>query len=240
MLHKGAAGRETRQPENSPYSIELTILTSLIHLRKTFTFDAGHVIHQSKHQLNFTAMSATFFETEYAFRKWLEVHHEKESELIVGFYKLKSGRPSMTWSQSVDHALCYGWIDGIRRSIDSESYSIRFTPRRKSSIWSTINIKKVEELTRAGLMHPAGLKAYSYRTEGRSEIYSSGKENVSLDDVYEKQFREDVMAWDFFVNQAPYYKKAVIHWIMRARQEKTRQSRLKKTIHQSRQQKRLF
>jgi uncharacterized protein YdeI (YjbR/CyaY-like superfamily) len=184
-------------------------------------------------------MNATFFETEYEFRKWLEVHHEKESELIVGFYKVNSGRPSMTWSESVDQALCFGWIDGIRRSIDAESYSIRFTPRKKSSIWSAININKIEELTKAGLMQPAGLKAYSFRTKNKSEIYSFEKDKVALDDQYEKQFKDEPIAWDFFVNQAPSYKKTIIHWIMSAKQEKTRQSRLEKAIQHSRQQKRL-
>ena len=109
-----------------------------------------------------------FFKTEDDFRRWLEVNQEKESELIVGFYKVKSGKPSMTWSQSVDQALCFGWIDGIRRTIDDERYCIRFTPRRKNSIWSAINIKKVEELTKAGLMLPAGQKAFSYRKDTKS------------------------------------------------------------------------
>lgn len=182
-------------------------------------------------------MGATFFETQDKFREWLEVHHESESELIVGFYKVNSGRPSMTWSQSVDQALCFGWIDGIRKSIDKESYSIRFTPRRSSSNWSAININKVEELTKAGLMKPAGLKAYGFRTEKRS--YSYEKETLLLDEAYEKQFRTSKVAWDFFMKQAPSYKKLMIHWIMSAKQEKTRQSRLEKIIHTSGQQKRM-
>jgi uncharacterized protein YdeI (YjbR/CyaY-like superfamily) len=182
--------------------------------------------------------SVTFFETQDDFRKWLESHHEKETELIVGFYKVDSGKPSMNWSQSVDQALCFGWIDGVRKSIDKESYSIRFTPRRPSSNWSAININKIEELTKAGLMKPAGQKAFSLRQENKSGIYSH--ENATfLDAVYEKQFREDKVAWDFFMKQAPSYKKVIAHWIMSARQEKTRQSRLEKTINESRQQKRL-
>ncbi|MDO8898076.1 MAG: hypothetical protein Q7V19_10535, partial [Bacteroidales bacterium] len=134
--------------------------------------------------------SVTFFETQDDFRKWLESHHEKKTELIVGFYKVDSGKPSMNWSQSVDQALCFGWIDGVRKSIDKESYSIRFTPRRPSSNWSAININKIEELTKAGLMKPAGHKAFSLRQENKSGIYSH--ENATfLDAVYEKQFRED-------------------------------------------------
>ncbi|MBU1370306.1 MAG: YdeI/OmpD-associated family protein [Bacteroidetes bacterium] len=183
-------------------------------------------------------MAVSFFETQDEFRQWLEKHHEKETALIVGFYKLASGKPSMNWSQSVDQALCFGWIDGIRRSIDKESYSIRFTPRRKSSNWSAINIKKVEELTKAGLMKPAGLKAFSYRTVKKSEIYSHENETV-FSANFEKQFKENKMAWDFFINQAPSYKKAITHWIMSAKQEKTRLSRLEKTIEESGQQRRL-
>lgn len=184
-------------------------------------------------------MTATFFETQTEFRKWLEKHHKKETELIVGYYKLSSGKPSMTWSQSVDQALCFGWIDGVRRSIDKESYSIRFTPRRSSSIWSAINIKKIETLTKSGLMKPEGIKAFSLRQENKSKIYSHEKENVPLETTYEKQFKKNKLAWDFFMKQAPSYKKVITHWIMSAKQEKTRQFRLEKTIKISGQQKRI-
>jgi uncharacterized protein YdeI (YjbR/CyaY-like superfamily) len=184
-------------------------------------------------------MSITFFKTQDDFREWLEIHHEKETELIVGFYKVDSGKPSMSWSQSVDQALCYGWIDGVRKSIDKESYCIRFTPRRKTSNWSAINIKKIEELTKAGLMKPAGIKAFSYREENKSGIYSYENDTIILDSNYEKQFRENKIAWKFFIKQAPSYRKAVMRWIMSAVQEKTRQSRLEKTIKKSEQQKRV-
>jgi uncharacterized protein YdeI (YjbR/CyaY-like superfamily) len=183
--------------------------------------------------------AATFFKTQGEFRKWLDSHYEKEPELIVGFYKVNSGKPSMTWSQSVDQALCYGWIDGIRKSIDEESYCIRFTPRRSTSIWSAINIKKIEVLTKAGLMKPAGLKAFSFRKENKSMIYTHENGAVLLDSNYEKQFKAHITAWDFFMSQAPSYKKAITRWIMSAKQEKTRQSRLEKTINESSQQKRL-
>jgi uncharacterized protein YdeI (YjbR/CyaY-like superfamily) len=184
-------------------------------------------------------MTATFFETQEKFREWLEKNHEKETELMVGFYKTKSGKPSITWSQSVDQALCFGWIDGVRKSIDQESYCIRFTPRKSTSIWSAINIKKIEELTKAGFMQVAGLKAYSLRTENKSKIYSHEKEKVELDIEYEKQFKKDKTAWDFFEKQAPSYKKVMIHWIMSAKQEKTRISRLEKIIIESRKEKRM-
>lgn len=181
----------------------------------------------------------TFFKTQDDFRKWLEIYHEKETELMVGFYKVDSGEPSMNWSQSVDQALCFGWIDGVRKSIDEESYCIRFTPRRNTSNWSAINIKKIEDLTKAGLMKPAGLKAFSLRKENKSEIYSYENDTLSLDSTDEKRFRENQKAWDFFMKQAPSYKKAIMRWIMSAKQEKTRLSRLEKTIKESEKQKRL-
>lgn len=183
--------------------------------------------------------SVTFFQTENDFREWLERNHEKETELIVGFYKVSSGKPSMSWSQSVDQALCFGWIDGIRKSIDEECYCIRFTPRRTDSNWSAINIQKIEELTKAGLMKPAGLKAFSVRKEGKSEIYSYENKAIHLDSAYEKQFKGKPKAWDFFMKQAPSYRKAVTRWIMSAKQEATRQTRLQKTINQCEQEKRL-
>jgi uncharacterized protein YdeI (YjbR/CyaY-like superfamily) len=190
-------------------------------------------------KLNSTKKSVTFFKTQDDFRKWLESHHIKETELIVGFYKVDSRKPSMSWSQSVDQALCFGWIDGVRKSIDKESYCIRFTPRRNTSNWSAINIKKIEVLTKAGLMKPAGLNAFSLRKENKSEIYSYENDTLFLDPKYEKQFRENKKAWDFFIKQAPSYKKAILRWIMSAKQEKTRQSRLEKTIKESEQQKRV-
>ena len=185
-------------------------------------------------------MTPTFFSTQEKFRAWLEKHHQTETELLVGFYKVKSKKPSMSWSESVDQALCFGWIDGVRKSIDEESYTIRFTPRKKSSIWSAINIKKVEELTKAGLMKEAGLKAFDLRSEERSRIYSHEKDLAILDPEFEKQFKANKMAWDYFNQQAPSYKKVMIHWIMSAKQEKTRISRLEKTIKVSEEQKRML
>lgn len=179
-------------------------------------------------------MKARFFENPEEFRAWLEINHKRETELLVGFYKVNSGKPSMTWSQSVDQALCFGWIDGIRKSIDEESYSIRFTPRKSNSVWSAINIDKVEVLREAGLMKPEGLHAFSLRKENKSKIYAYEKEAVLLADEFEKQFKKDKVAWDFFIKQAPSYKKVMTHWIMSAKQEETRRSRLEKTISASR------
>lgn len=184
-------------------------------------------------------MKATFFSDQEEFRKWLEKHHLKETELLVGFYKVSAGKPSMTWSQSVDQALCFGWIDSVRKSIDEESYSIRFTPRKKTSIWSAVNIQKVEELSQARMMTEAGLLAYSHRTENRSKIYSHEKEPEKLTSEYEKIFKKDNAAWHFFQQQAPSYKRMITHWIMSAKQEKTQLSRLEKAIQESSQQKRI-
>jgi len=185
-------------------------------------------------------MEPIFFKTPDEFRKWLEKHHETEKELLVGFYKVGTKKPSMIWSQAVDQALCFGWIDGVRRSIDDESYYNRFTPRKPTSNWSAINIKKVEELTKAGLMTPAGQKAFELRKEEKSGIYSHENEIATLDPAYEKQFKSNKKAWEFFNNQAPSYKKVMLHWIMSAKQEKTRLSRLEKTIRESESGKRVL
>lgn len=185
-------------------------------------------------------MNAIFFPTPLDFRKWLEENHQNEKELIVGFYKVDSGKPSMTWSQSVDQALCFGWIDGIRRSIDKESYCIRFTPRRPASAWSTVNINKVEALMSQGLMHPAGLEAYKYRKEDKSSIYSFENDVRRLSESLEKRFKDNDLAWSFFITQAKSYQKTIIHWVISAKQEKTQISRLDKVIAESEKQKRLF
>ena len=185
-------------------------------------------------------MNPTFFSTQEKFRAWLEKHHQKETELVVGFYKVNSKKPSISWSESVDQALCFGWIDGVRKSIDEESYTIRFTPRKKTSIWSVINIKKVEVLTKAGLMKEAGIKAFELKSDERSKIYSHENEAYVLDPEFEKQFKANKIAWEYFNNQAPSYKKVIIHVIMSAKQEKTRISRLEKAIKFSEEKKRML
>ena len=184
-------------------------------------------------------MDLHFFSTQDEFRKWLMEHYTTAQELYVGFYKISSKKPSMTWSESVDQALCFGWIDGIRRSIDEESYCIRFTPRRNNSVWSDINIKKVENLTKAGLMTAEGLKAFNLRKDNKSGIYSYENEHGGFDTNFENTFKNNTIAWEFFSKQAPSYRKAVTNWIMSAKQESTRLARLEKTINASEQQKRL-
>jgi uncharacterized protein YdeI (YjbR/CyaY-like superfamily) len=185
-------------------------------------------------------MDPLFFQSQNDFRKWLAKNHKKETEILVGYYKVGSGKPSMTWSQSVDEALCFGWIDGIRRSIDGERYCIRFTPRKPSSNWSTININKVEELKKKGLMKQSGLDVFNSRKESKSGIYSFEKEPGKLNENYESLFRANILAWDFFNCQAPSYRKTIIHWVMSAKQEITRLNRLEKLIRRSEEKGRIY
>ncbi len=184
-------------------------------------------------------MSPTFFSKQSDFRKWLEKNYKTKTELVVGFYKVNSGKSSITWPQSVDEALCFGWIDGIRRSIDEQRYSIRFTPRKSTSIWSAINIKKIEELTKKGLMKPEGLESFKKRTENKSKIYSYEKEAVPLSAEFEKKFKTNKKAWLFYTSQAPSYQKTMNHWIVDAKQETTKIARLEKLISNSAEEKKL-
>ena len=184
-------------------------------------------------------MEPRFFQTQKDFRRWLEENHEKESEIIVGFYNIKSGKKTMTWSEAVDQALCFGWIDGVRRRVDEESYSNRFTPRRPNSNWSAVNIKKVEELTAKGLMKPAGIAAFQKRKEEKSAIYAYENERKQFSEEFEKQFKANEKAWNFFEKQANWYKKQMTGWVMTAKQETTRARRLEKLIAESENEKRL-
>ena len=175
-------------------------------------------------------MTPIFFPTQADFRKWLAENHDKAAELVVGYYKVGSGKPGMTWSQSVDEALCFGWIDGVRRSIDADSYCNRFTPRKPRSIWSAVNMQKVEDLTSQGLMHPAGLAAFEKRAESRSKIYAYEQKEVGLSEEFENVFKTNVLAWTFFQKQAPSYQKRAMNWVMTGKQPETRLSRLEKLI----------
>lgn len=178
-------------------------------------------------------MEPKFFSDPLKFRKWLEANHETKKELLVGFYKKSSGKPSITWPESVNQALCFGWIDGIRRTMDEISYSIRFTPRNSKSIWGAVNIKKVKELKKRGLMKPAGLVAFNRLDKNNSKIYSFEQRIVKFDSNYEKKFRENKKARNNFLLQPPYYRKTVIHWVMSAKQEVTRLKRLKTLVEDS-------
>ena len=178
-------------------------------------------------------MEPHFFATPTAFRKWLEKNHDKATELLVGFYKKDSGKPSITWPESVDQALCFGWIDGVRRRIDDVSYSIRFTPRKQISNWSAINIARVAELTELGLMRTAGLHTFEQRREDKSVIYSYENAVRTLDPADEKKFRANRKAWQFFNAQPPSYRRVSIYWITSAKKEETRVRRLSHLIERS-------
>jgi uncharacterized protein YdeI (YjbR/CyaY-like superfamily) len=167
-----------------------------------------------------------FFRSSSDFRKWLEIHHDSAPELWVGFYKRDSGKPSITWPQSVDEALCFGWIDGIRKSIDDVSYRIRFTPRRPRSIWSAVNIKRAKELMDEKLMRPRGLRAFQARQENRSGIYSYEQRSPELPDQYAKRLKKNPAAWKFFQAQPPSYRKAANWYVLSAKKEETRTKRL--------------
>lgn len=178
-------------------------------------------------------MTARFFKTPADFRKWLAKHHATAAELWVGFYRTTSGKPSITWPQSVDEALCVGWIDGLRQGIDAQSYRIRFSPRRKGSIWSAINIGRAKALCGEGRMLAAGLKAFEARKENRSGIYSYEQRPDTLGKPYEAQLRRNKDAWTFFEAQPPSYRRAATWWVISAKKEETRLKRLGKLIEDS-------
>ena len=181
-----------------------------------------------------------FFRTQSAFRTWLKENHAKSAELWVGFYRKNSDKPSITWPESVDQALCFGWIDGIRKGVDEISYQIRFTPRRLGSIWSAINIKRAKELVRQKQMRPTGLKAFAARTENKSGIYSYELRNTELGQPYAKLLKKNKAASTFFKKQPPSYRKMIGWWIISAKKEETRMARLAKLISESAKGKRLL
>jgi uncharacterized protein YdeI (YjbR/CyaY-like superfamily) len=178
-------------------------------------------------------MRITFFKSPAEFRGWLERHHDEAQELWVGFYKKDSGKPSITWPESVDEALCFGWIDGIRKSVDGISYTVRFTPRKSRSIWSAINIKRVQALKKMGRMQAAGLKAFEARDSKRSGVYSFEQRRPKLDVAYEKKLQANKAAWKFFQAQAPWYQRTSSWWVMSAKKEETRRKRLATLIDDS-------
>jgi uncharacterized protein YdeI (YjbR/CyaY-like superfamily) len=183
---------------------------------------------------------ATFFESADEFAAWLEKHGAEAPELVVGFYKRDTQRKSMTWPESVDAALCFGWIDGVRKRIDEHSYQIRFTPRKPQSIWSAINVEKVRILEREGRMRESGLKAYSYRREEKSKIYSYEQKNTAkLERSEEIKFRKDKRAWKFFEAQPRGYRQQMLWRIVSAKRPETRARRLAALIKASRGQLRL-
>ncbi len=171
-----------------------------------------------------------FFATPADFRGWLREHHERATELIVGFHKKGSGRPSITWPESVDEALCYGWIDGIRRSLDADSYSIRFTPRKPTSIWSNVNVAKVQALLKAGRMMPAGIAAWERRDPVKSGIYAFERVTAAFDETATRRFQRNRAAWHYFQAQPPGYRRLATHYVVSAKRADTRARRLEAVI----------
>lgn len=175
-------------------------------------------------------MKPVFFESQAALRKWLIKNHKTADELWVGMYKKHTGKPSITWPQVVDEVLCFGWIDGIRKGIDADSYTNRITPRRKGSHWSAINLKRVEELKALGQMKPAGLKAYEERDPAKSQQYSTEQRQIAWPPALESQFKKNKKAWAYFNAQPAGYRKTITWWVISAKREDTQQKRLSRLI----------
>jgi uncharacterized protein YdeI (YjbR/CyaY-like superfamily) len=173
-----------------------------------------------------------FYATPEEWRAWLERNHGEAREHWVGFHKRGTGRASITWPESVDQALCFGWIDGVRKRVDDSSYMIRFTPRKRSSKWSRVNVARVGELEAAGLMHPAGRAAFAARTEEGTYSYEQ-REAAAFDPERERRFRAAESAWAWFTDQPPWYRRTATHWVMSAKREETRDRRLAQLIEDS-------
>jgi uncharacterized protein YdeI (YjbR/CyaY-like superfamily) len=167
-----------------------------------------------------------FFPDPAAFRAWLEEHHSTADEVVVGYRRRATGLESITWPESVDVALCFGWIDGIRRSLDETSYTIRFTPRRRRSIWSAVNVRRFGELEEAGLVTDAGRAAFAARSDDRTALYTHEQEQTpELDEAFTARFRESPDAWEWFQLQPPFYRRQAAHWVMSAKKPETRERR---------------
>jgi len=175
-------------------------------------------------------MQPKFFTVAKQFRQWLERNHGTATELLVGFHKKSSGKKSITYAEALDEALCFGWIDGVRKSLNETSYTIRFTPRKPRSIWSLVNVRHVERLQKEGRMHPAGLDAFARRDPKRTGIYAFENAPRQLSSQYEKMFRHNKTAWDVFERHPPSARKTVIFWIMSAKKEETQLRRLNHVI----------
>ncbi|MDR3668494.1 MAG: YdeI/OmpD-associated family protein [Ignavibacteriaceae bacterium] len=184
-------------------------------------------------------MDLKYFKSSSEFRKWLEKNHSKAAELWVGFYKINSNLKGISYKEAVDQALCFGWIDGIKKKVDELSYTHRFTPRKSKSNWSSTNIKRVGELTKLGLMHPSGITVFNQRDKEKIKQYSYERKTETLDKSYEELFKTNSNAWTFFQSQPPSYQKVAILWVMTAKKEDTRLRRLNTLIQDSANNKRL-
>ena len=172
-------------------------------------------------------MKPKFFSSQDQFREWLERNHNSTAELLVGFHKKSSSKKSITYPEALDEALCFGWIDGVRKSLNETSYTIRFTPRKPKSIWSLVNVRHVARLTKEGRMRPAGVDAYARRDPKRTGIYAFENRPREFSPEFEKAFRKNKIAWTFFEKQPPGYKRTIVFWVMSAKREETRLKRFK-------------
>lgn len=176
-------------------------------------------------------MKPTFFATSRDFRAWLEAHHQSERQLLVGYYKRGTGMPSISWPESVDEALCFGWIDGVRKSLSEDAYSVRFTPRKATSIWSAINVARVAALESLGRMTPAGRRAFALRTPERTGVYSFERYAAAqFAPEQARRLRANRAAATFFDAQPPSYRRMATHWVISAKREETRSRRLDQLI----------
>ncbi len=176
------------------------------------------------------AMKPRFFESPAEFRCWLEKNHDHAQELLLGFYRKQSGQGGISYPEALDEALCFGWIDGIRKRFDEVSYTVRFTPRKPDSIWSAVNSKRVGELMTLGRMHPSGQKVFDTRDRKKADLYSYERATCKFEGAYEKQFRANSKAWEFYQAQAPWYRRTSCWWVISAKREETRLRRLRKLI----------
>jgi uncharacterized protein YdeI (YjbR/CyaY-like superfamily) len=179
------------------------------------------------------AVALTFFETPAKFRAWLQKHHKTFAELWVGFYKKATGKPSVTWQEAVDEALCFGWIDGIRKSVDAESYTNRFTPRRRGSVWSAVNTRRARELIKEGRMRAAGKAAFEARDAAKTDAVSRVRDAARLEKVHEAEFKANGAAWEFFGAQPPGYRRMAAWWVLSAKRNETQARRLATLIQMS-------
>jgi uncharacterized protein YdeI (YjbR/CyaY-like superfamily) len=175
-------------------------------------------------------MKPRFFASAAEFGKWLKEHHDKADVLLVGFHKIGTGKPSLTWPESVDEALCWGWIDGVRNRIDDESYTVRFTPRRLGSNWSAVNIRRAEALVRDGRMQPAGTRAFEAKREERFGVYSYEQRPKELVEPYAGMLARNAKARAFFESQSPSYRRTATWWVVSAKKEETRTARAKQLV----------
>jgi len=175
-------------------------------------------------------MKPRFFATPLQFHNWLARNRDSEKEILVGFHKKTSGKKSITYSEALDEALCFGWIDGVRKSLNDDSYTIRFTPRRAKSIWSLVNVRHIERLQKEGRMQPSGVAAFDARDPKRTGIYAFENRPRELSPEFQKMLRANNKAWQFFDAQPPFYKRTIAFWVMSAKKEETQRRRLDRLI----------